>query len=224
MWKHKNFINLQLCAGEVDYNKHIFVNSSTEDTTITAYSASRTWEEVATSNADKYTINGNNVVWNDGTILQYNGVDVLPTDTIVENGQYTTRTATPTLTFKHLYDAGTIGTGTYKFRHYSQQEPSSGETWVLNETLTLQNIPLYIIPFTSAGQSYKGMEVSIDSGGTGHVLYSKDGLQYGDADTVYSKDGPMDGWEDSKWRTIVYPTPVTDVTLLPWLQANGVKQ
>lgn len=30
-------------------------------------------------------------------------------------------------TFKHFYDAGTIGSGTYKFRHYSQQEPSSGK-------------------------------------------------------------------------------------------------
>ena len=29
-------------------------------------------------------------------------------------------------TFKHFYDAGTIGSGTVKFRHYSQQEPSSG--------------------------------------------------------------------------------------------------
>lgn len=129
-----------------------------------------------------------------------------------------------TLTFKHFFDAGLQGTGTYKFRHYSQQEPSSGETWVLNETLTLQNIPLYNIPFTSGGQSYEGMEVSIDSGGTGYVRYSKDGLQYGSYDEVYTKDGPMNGWNNSKWRTIVYPTPVTDVTLLPWLQANGVKQ
>lgn len=30
-------------------------------------------------------------------------------------------------TFKHFYDAGTIGSGTVKFRHYSQQEPSSGK-------------------------------------------------------------------------------------------------
>lgn len=103
-------------------------------------------------------------------------------------------------------------------------QPSSGETWVLNNTLTLENIPLYNIPFTSGGQSYEGMEVSIDSGGAGYVRYSKDGLQYGSYDEVYTKDGPMDGWNNSKWRTIVYPTPVTDVTLLPWLQANGTKQ
>ena len=31
--------------------------------------------------------------------------------------------AIPTLTFKHFYDAGTIGSGAYKFRHYSQTEP-----------------------------------------------------------------------------------------------------
>lgn len=31
----------------------------------------------------------------------------------------------PTLTFKHFFDAGTIGTGTFKFRHYSQQQPSA---------------------------------------------------------------------------------------------------
>lgn len=48
---------------------------------------------------------------------------------------YAVPDSNPTLTFKHFYDAGTIGTGTIKFRHYSQQEPSSGETWVLNETL-----------------------------------------------------------------------------------------
>lgn len=30
-------------------------------------------------------------------------------------------------TFKHFFDAGTIGSGTVKFRHYSQQEPSSGK-------------------------------------------------------------------------------------------------
>lgn len=103
-------------------------------------------------------------------------------------------------------------------------QPITSETWVLNNTLTLENIPLYNIPFTSGGQSYEGMEVSIDSGGSGYVRYSKDGLQYGSYEEVYTKDGPMDGWNNSKWRTIVYPAPVTDVTLLPWLQANGTKQ
>lgn len=38
-----------------------------------------------------YSITDTNVVWEDGTILQYNGVDVLPTDSIVNGGDYTTR-------------------------------------------------------------------------------------------------------------------------------------
>lgn len=43
--------------------------------------------------------------------------------------------STPTLTFKHFYDAGTIGSGTVKFRHYSQTEPTpSGYTDCLTFT------------------------------------------------------------------------------------------
>lgn len=34
-----------------------------------------------------------------------------------------TESVTPALTFKHFFDAGTIGSGTVKFRHYSQTEP-----------------------------------------------------------------------------------------------------
>jgi len=50
-----------------------------------------TWEACQPGNSDNFTISGNNVVWNDGTILQYNGADVLPTDTVIDNGAYTTR-------------------------------------------------------------------------------------------------------------------------------------
>lgn len=131
MWKHKNFINLQLCAGPQPFE--ISVNG--EQVEIQRLSDSmvpgeETWSYNASINTDKYTISGNTVVWNDGTILQYNGVDVLPTDDIIgivgNPGIYTTRSATPTLTFKHFYDTGTIGSGTVKFRHYSRQEPSAG--------------------------------------------------------------------------------------------------
>lgn len=41
-----------------------------------------------------YSISDNKVVWNDGTILQYNGVDVSPDVNVIENGQYTTRANT----------------------------------------------------------------------------------------------------------------------------------
>lgn len=56
-----------------------------------------TWGYNASINTDKYTISGNNVVWNDGTILQYNGVDVLPTANIIGGGEYTTRAASSKL-------------------------------------------------------------------------------------------------------------------------------
>lgn len=141
MWKHKNFINLQLWAGPIPFA--IYVNG--EEVLIqrlsdTGESGEETWSYNASINTDKYSISGNTVVWSDGTILQRNGIDVLPTDNI--SGQYTTRSAAPTLTFKHFYDAGTIGTGTIKFRHYSQQAQSSGNvikagTYLFNETLSV---------------------------------------------------------------------------------------
>lgn len=133
MWKHKNFINLQLCAGPIPYE--VIVNGTTfsiQRLSDSGFTGENTWSNNASINTDTYSISGNTVVWNDGTILQYNGVDVLPTDDIIgiqgNPGIHTTRTATPALTFKHFYDAGTIGSGTVKFRHYSQQEPSSGGT------------------------------------------------------------------------------------------------
>lgn len=131
MWKHKNFINLQLCAGPIPFE--VSVNGATfsiQRLSDSMVAGEETWSYNASINTDTYSISGNTVVWNDGTILQYNGVDVLPTDDIIgipgNPGIYTTRSATPTFTFKHFYDAGTIGSGTVKFRHYSQQEPSSG--------------------------------------------------------------------------------------------------
>ena len=128
MWKHKNFINLQLCAGPIPYE--VIVNGTTfsiQRLSDSGLTDENTWSYNASINTGTYSISGNTVVWNDGTILQYNGVDVLPNDNIIgiggNPGIYTTRSATPTLTFKHFFDAGTIGSGTVKFRHYSQQEP-----------------------------------------------------------------------------------------------------
>ncbi len=71
----------------------IFVNGNNVTIYITA---TQTWQDAESQNTEgenNFTISGNTVVWTDGTILQYNGVDVLPTDTIVGNRQYTTRSA-----------------------------------------------------------------------------------------------------------------------------------
>lgn len=219
MWKHKNFINLQLCAGPRPFV--IYVNG--EQVEIQRLSDSmvpgeETWSYNASINTDKYTISGNTVVWSDGTILQYNGVDVLPTDNIQVyiEGQYTTRSATPTLTFKHFYDAGTIGSGTVKFRHYSQQEPSSGETWVLNET----------IPITSQGSG--GYNANFVSNGTTYTYINFDGkpngIRYSNStDEILAYSWVDNAWTNQVYRTLTFATPPTG-DLLTWLQANGTKQ
>lgn len=89
MWKHKNFINLQLHAPEAVV---IYVNGESVEVycNFSSIGATGTWTANAHIN-DKYTIDGNTVVWNDGTILQYNSVDVLPTDKIIVGAAYTTR-------------------------------------------------------------------------------------------------------------------------------------
>lgn len=48
-------------------------------------------------------------------------IDLATTETSIIT--ITSKQSTPTLTFKHFFDAGLQGTGTYKFRHYSQSEP-----------------------------------------------------------------------------------------------------
>ena len=94
-------INIQGFAGPIGYS--ITVNSENFTINRTRDDIATTWEMDASANTDLYSIDNNLVVWNDGTILQYNGVDVLPTD-YIENAAYTTRAATPT--------TGTIKFGT----------------------------------------------------------------------------------------------------------------
>lgn len=219
MWKHKNFINLQLCAGPIPFP--IVVNGT--DVYIQRLSDSgetgeETWSYNASINTDIYSISGNTVVWSDGTILQHNSVDVLPTDDIIVGGEYTTRTATPTLTFKHFFDAGLQGTGTYKFRHYSQQEPSTGETWVLNETLQAFGTKdkQFTVNFTFDGVQYTGIKFKFESPFASYLYWTGESsllvYNYGDA-----------AWAVNS-RAIVFDEPVTDSTLLAWLQENGTKQ
>lgn len=122
-------------------------------------------------------------------------------------------------TFKHFYDAGTIGSGTVKFRHYSQQEPSSGETWVLNSTLSCRYLfyyfstssgtatPFYQANFTSNGQNFVGLSPTDEAG-----MY--------DATSTWNKGE----WQSGEaYRTLIFATPPTG-DLLTWLQANGTKQ
>lgn len=119
----------------------------------------------------------------------------------------------PTLTFKHLYDAGTIGTGTYKFRHYSQQEPSSGETWVLNDVIGDYD-KTFFVNFSSNGIEYSSINLS--------NMRDKQFMDYvqGSIGTSVYEDGT---WTNQAYRTITFATAPTG-DLLTWLQANGTKQ
>lgn len=210
MWKHKNFINLQLYGFVPTKTIYVYVNG----TRIRLTTSNEIWADSQEYNTNFYSISGNTVVWQDGKILQYNGVDVLPTDTIVYDGQYTTRSATPTLTFKHFFDSGTIGSGTVKFRHYSQQEPSTGETWVLNENAyKATNNFTYTANFVCDGTNYTTI-VNSSNPMTGGLFYDTTQVVHPDHASQFVNE---------KYRTITFAkSPTGD--LLTWLQANGTKQ
>lgn len=137
MWKHKNFINLQLCAGETwVLNETVDIPTTTQTYQINFTSNNTTFSTFHLIYESKFS-QGINY---DSTFVYITGLwqrDAYRTVTFATpptgdlltwlqaNG--TKQSApTPTLTFKHFYDAGTIGSGTVKFRHYSQQEPSAG--------------------------------------------------------------------------------------------------
>lgn len=114
-------------------------------------------------------------------------------------------------TFKHFYDAGTIGSGTVKFRHYSQQEPSSGETWVINENPNASTLPNTSINFTSNEMSFSSIRYVSSEDNPAIILYGN------------THAWSMGVWINEAFRTITFATPPTG-DLLAWLQANGTKQ
>lgn len=97
MWKHKNFINLQLYAPPILSTWTIYVNGSDIPFSVSEEGGGAiNWvnmQQYNDSTFNSYTISYNKVVWNDGNILQHNGVDVLPTDNIIDGGSYTTRSS-----------------------------------------------------------------------------------------------------------------------------------
>lgn len=243
MWKHKNFINLQLCATLAQLDDiYVFVDlvptkigqdySGTPGVTPSITIAEN---KITSTTASFYNITENNyasassdskeLLITDGWKIKYVEYPYIVEDggtrynvgdsfnaTGTGNGLYITlEQSTPTLTFKHFYDAGTIGSGTYKFRHYSQQEPSSGETWVLNENLS-GALTKTTVNFTSNNEQFTNIRMS-----------AKGDLFYGKADTTETTVYFL-SWSDEAYRTITFDEPVTDTTLLAWLQANGTKQ
>lgn len=204
-------------------SRDVSITVNGESYTLTKISESNdSWEIQQPYNTAKYSISGNIVVWlvepYANQILQYNGVDVLPTDTFTEGQSFTTRSGGTSMNFKHFYDAGLQGTGTIKFRHYSQTEPSSGETWVLNDTLAKPSWTGMPINFTSNNLSFNRLLVTMGN--------DDDMLVYSIDNAVGAKEVYF--WETNSWTNTAYKT-VTFATaptgdLLTWLQANGTKQ
>lgn len=102
---------------------------------------------------------------------------------------------------------------------------SSGETWLLNETLSDLTIN-----YTTADKSYPYI-----SNGTRFIYINRSySTSFGSIDLLtYWKDGSSTNtidvydsgsWTNEAYRTITFEEPVTDSELLAWLEANGVKQ
>ena len=86
------------------------------------------------------------------------------------------------------------------------------ETWLLNETVTLQE-QTFSIKFSSSGQNFNSF-----SSTKVNIFY--------DSTAVYDgKHIPGGGshWHDEAYRTVTFETAPTG-DLLTWLQANGTKQ
>lgn len=98
----------------------------------------------------------------------------------------------------------------------------TGETWVLNETITFDEAFDYSTDFVSNSKDYtmiSGLIIgSSPVGNEVQIDYSKYG---GSIDAVYQTAGG--GWTDQKYRTLTFSAAPTG-DLLTWLQANGTKQ
>lgn len=87
---------------------------------------------------------------------------------------------------------------------------SSGETWVLNESIN-GALAKTTVDFTSNNEQFTTIRMS-----------PKGDLFYGKADTT-EETVYVFSWTNQAYRTITFATPPTG-DLLTWLQANGTKQ
>lgn len=108
---------------------------------------------------------------------------------------------------------------------------SAGETWLLNSTLTDVLRMYYTFDSTaseSAVENGSGNRFTANFESNGKTYYfigtdksgapNRGATDY--ADLVYESSS----FKNEAYRTITFDSPVTDSTLLTWLQANGTKQ
>lgn len=76
----------------------IYVNGSKVSFGATGTSSDRTWQtnwdyfgDYWAPSKVPYTLTDTNVIWENNSILVYNDIDVLPTDSMIHEGNYTTR-------------------------------------------------------------------------------------------------------------------------------------
>lgn len=170
----------------------IYVNGINVGVAVNSGGATNTWESCLALNSSRaiYTIENNKVLWSVQGVLQYNRVDVLPTDEIVSEGTYTTR-------------------------------EQAGETWVLNAGENTTKLTNTNVNFTSNNQNFKGIGAAYaPTYGPFEIRYYQT-TSFQGGTQVKTEDGT---WVDDAWRTLVFDEPITDTTLLTWLQANGKKQ
>ncbi len=89
--------------------------------------------------------------------------------------------------------------------------PATPETWMLNKlgTSTLGN-ETFNVSFKSNNTTYS--KIVCDRFETEALYYDS------------TKAWQTGEWRNEAYRTIIFDSPVTDTTLLTWLQANGTKQ
>lgn len=91
-----------------------------------------------------------------------------------------------------------------------------GETWVLNETLSSNELNKDSVDFISNSQPF----IALHYNSRDRVLAYN--ITQDSHTNVYEENGG--GWTNESYRTITFTQPVTDTTLLTWLQENGTKQ
>ena len=97
-----------------------------------------------------------------------------------------------------------------------QTTPSSGETWVLNESLGMGTLSKTSVTFTSNNENFVSIAYSTSSMGPQTLWYYKN-------DTEYVVACEYGTYSNQAYRTITFETAPTG-DLLTWLQANATKQ
>ena len=106
---------------------------------------------------------------------------------------------------------------------YAKKVAPTMETWVLNASLNSSSLSIISVAFQSNGKSYSGLQRYYYEDEDQGVRYFIGGST-SDYDLVYMNMGTGGTWSNEFYRTITFAQPVTDTTLLAWLQANGTKQ